>query len=295
MKNSRTFLLINSVFLLVTTMMWWGLAFFPVSQKSYPLLEQARLVCFGSAGNGLPEGYGWMLLIGAPLMLGVFIWIVWGSEWAECKALIKRNHWVCFSLLLLALLAVAESFWVVSAIAKAVGKNGDQSQSAVVDLQAYTRMHQDPPSFHLVDETGHPNSWTEAKGKVVYVTFAFAHCQTFCPTLAATIKKTHENLGDQKSTAYIISLDPWRDTPESLPHMHEQWNLPSTMHVMSGSVEEVNRVLDAFNVPRSRDVQTGEVTHPALVYVIGPDGKVAYIFNAAPAELLIQAGRELLK
>ena len=77
--------------------------------------------------------------------------------------------------------------------------------------------------------------------------------------------------------------------------MHQQWNLPSTMHVMSGSVEEVSRVLDAFKIPRSRDEKTGEVVHPALVYVIDPNGKMAYVFNGATAALLIQAGKELLK
>ena len=38
--------------------------------------------------------------------------------------------------------------------------------------------------------------------------------------------------------------------------------------LLSGEVDAVNRVLDAWNVARQRDPQTEDVTHPPLVYAI---------------------------
>jgi hypothetical protein len=37
----------------------------------------------------------------------------------------------------------------------------------------------------------------------------------------------------------------------------------------------VEAALDAWDVPRTRDLATGEVTHPSLVYVIDAAGRIA--------------------
>jgi hypothetical protein len=54
------------------------------------------------------------------------------------------------------------------------------------------------------------------------------------------------------------------------------WGIPEDGFVLSGDVPAVNGVLDAWNVARQRDPQTGEVTHPPLVYILDPAGTVAY-------------------
>jgi hypothetical protein len=51
----------------------------------------------------------------------------------------------------------------------------------------------------------------------------------------------------------------------------------------------VNDVLDAWNVARERDPRSGDVTHPPLVYVVDPSGRLAYATSggvAMMAELL---------
>jgi cytochrome oxidase Cu insertion factor (SCO1/SenC/PrrC family) len=44
--------------------------------------------------------------------------------------------------------------------------------------------------------------------------------------------------------------------------------------------------LDAWNIPRSRDLQTGDIVHPALVYVIDPEGRIAYALQGDPDALV---------
>jgi cytochrome oxidase Cu insertion factor (SCO1/SenC/PrrC family) len=90
----------------------------------------------------------------------------------------------------------------------------------------------------------------------------------------------------------VVTLDPWRDTPSRLPHLAEQWGLGSDAFVLSGAVEDVERVLDAWNVARERDLRTGDISHPALVYVVDRKGRIAYAANGDPelvAGLALQA------
>ena len=46
--------------------------------------------------------------------------------------------------------------------------------------------------------------------------------------------------------------------------------------MMGGSVAEVESALDAWEVPRSRNEQSGEVTHPSLAYIIDAEGRIAF-------------------
>jgi cytochrome oxidase Cu insertion factor (SCO1/SenC/PrrC family) len=88
-----------------------------------------------------------------------------------------------------------------------------------------------------------------------------------------------------------LALDPWRDTPSRLPTMAEQWAVAEDDFVLSGSVPAVEAALDAWNVARVRDEQTGDVTHPALVFIVESDGTVAYASTGAPEQLVELARR----
>ena len=51
---------------------WWALAFAPLPAAE-AWLAAARSVCFGTLPNGLPEPWGWMLLVLAPAAM---LWVV---------------------------------------------------------------------------------------------------------------------------------------------------------------------------------------------------------------------------
>jgi cytochrome oxidase Cu insertion factor (SCO1/SenC/PrrC family) len=113
----------------------------------------------------------------------------------------------------------------------------------------------------------------------VLVTFAFAHCTTICPVIVKQTLDAQAML--RGSPAYpavlIVTLDPWRDTPSRLPALAESWQLPAgDAFVLSGAVEQVESVLNAWNIPRSRNESTGDVTHPSLVYVVDNNGRIAF-------------------
>ena len=89
----------------------------------------------------------------------------------------------------------------------------------------------------------------------------------------------------------MITLDPWRDTPNRLPAIASQWGLSGDAHVLSGEVDEVERSLNAWRVPRVRNERTGDFSQPSMAYVIDAGGRIAYVVsgNAAQIEAAVKA------
>jgi cytochrome oxidase Cu insertion factor (SCO1/SenC/PrrC family) len=91
----------------------------------------------------------------------------------------------------------------------------------------------------------------------------------------------------------VVTLDPWRDTPARLPHIARAWGMPADAYLLGGSVAEVEAVLDAWAVPRSRDPSTGEITHASIAFVLDERGRIAYLASGASAGVLAALVRRL--
>jgi cytochrome oxidase Cu insertion factor (SCO1/SenC/PrrC family) len=100
-----------------------------------------------------------------------------------------------------------------------------------------------------------------------------------CPLVVADVMKARRQLGSDPPRVLIVTLDPWRDTPSRLASIAKQWGLDGDAHVLSGAPEEVERTLNGWRVPRVRNQQTGDISHPSIVYVIGADGRIAYVVS----------------
>jgi cytochrome oxidase Cu insertion factor (SCO1/SenC/PrrC family) len=88
----------------------------------------------------------------------------------------------------------------------------------------------------------------------------------------------------------LVSLDPWRDTPAALPAIAKSWRLPSHMRVLTARrPEHLLAAADAYGVPHERDPKTGDISHPALVFVVDGDGRLAYTFNNPSAAWVSEA------
>jgi cytochrome oxidase Cu insertion factor (SCO1/SenC/PrrC family) len=88
----------------------------------------------------------------------------------------------------------------------------------------------------------------------------------------------------------LVTLDPWRDTPGTLPALARRWALPPHFHVLtSHHPADVVAVARAFGVPSIRDDTSGDITHPGLVFVVDAAGRLAYTFNSPPAGWLRDA------
>jgi cytochrome oxidase Cu insertion factor (SCO1/SenC/PrrC family) len=269
---------------LASVLGWWAFAFMPLPSAPPAWLTAARDACFGTAERGLPAAYGWMMLVLAPAGLLAGIVVLWGSEVAvSLRQMTRRRAGQCL-LAAVAVALVVEGSWVATkvrtAAAVATWDDGVRDQRSVLPSH-YPQSTRPAPDFALVDQHGRRIALQSLRGRPVAVTFVYAHCQTMCPLVVDTLKQA---VPAGPATVLIVTLDPWRDTPGALPGIARQWDVPANFHVLSSrSVEEVARVVDAYQVPFQRDETSGEIAHPGLVFLVDPRGRLAYTFNNPPA------------
>ena len=267
---------------------WWAFAFLPLPSAPPAWLAAARVACFGAMESGLPDTSGWMMLVLAPASLLGAIVAIWGRQLGPVLRgavghRVGRALVVC-----VVAIALIEGGWVVDRLraARAVeawtpGPLDDGPLPA-----AYPREVRPAPGFTLLDQHGAALSLAGLAGRPVVVTFVFAHCQTMCPFIVATLKR-----GAPAGTpVLLVTLDPWRDTPATLPGLAARWELPPDFHVLSArATDDVRRVAEAWGVPAARDERTGDIVHPGLVFVVDAGGRGAYTFSNPPAAWIREA------
>ena len=264
-------------FILAVTVAWWTLALWSVPGAP-EWLERTRSVCFNLTETGLPDAKGWLLLFGQPPAMLAMLFVGWGDEVSRSlgRLLAGRSGRVVF---------VTTVIFLMTGATAAVAKVRD-AQLPVLALgvgvdepapETYPRLDRPWPSMEgLVDPSGRPFTLASLAGRPALVTFAFGHCATICPLVVHQSRAVRLEAGRDVAIV-VITLDPWRDTPSRLEHLVAQFDLdPEQDFVLSGSVDDVNAALDGWKIPRERDQVTGDITHPAIVYMVEPDGTIAY-------------------
>ena len=279
--------------ILIITMAWWAFALWPLPAEASPALLRARTICFGTAENGLPSPVGWMLLIGEPLMITLLLLSVTGSHTIRegLRGVAQRpvgRHGLraVATIIVLALLAAgARVAWALGVDVATDARPGEAYATS-------PRLDRPAPALGLTDQHGKVITLAALRGRPVIVTFAYAHCETVCPLVVQDVVQAGKRLEAERPAIVVITLDPWRDTPSRLAPMAEHWGLPDDAHVLSGSVDSVTAALDRWGIHRSRDARNGEVIHPAVVYVLDRDGRIAYAATG-DAEVIAQLVRRL--
>ncbi len=283
---------------LIVTVLWWALAFAPLPAPP-EWLTRTREICFGTLPNGLPDTWGWMMLILAPVSMLVFLLAVWGPELRVSASWLARRRWGALLLVALVLLTASAAVWLSGRVAQAqkVASAWDWDDLGEPLPEHYPRGKTPAPALGLVDQHGQRLELADLAGRPVLVTFAFAHCVTVCPVLVNSLQRASELIPQETQPALlVVTLDPWRDTPGSLPGIVQAWGLDRypNARVLSGTVEEVERVRESWGMTATRDESTGEIVHPALVYVLDTEGRLAYQFLNPPPSWLAEAVRRLV-
>ena len=274
------------------TALWWAFALWPMPSDGPVWLERARAVCFNTGDTGLPDRSGWILLVGQPVGILALLMVGWGDRTRAAVAHLASTR----GGRLVGLLAVALTLAGFGGAAARVrgAAAGEVALAHLSDVpETYPRLDLPwPASDGLVDQRGRPFTLASLGGRPAIVTFAFAHCEAICPLLVQGARSARDELrGERPMALVVITLDPWRDTPATLPRLTGRWGLEEADFLLGGSVEAVESALDAWNVARERDARTGDVSHPALAFLVAGDGRVVYATTGAPAELVPLARR----
>ncbi len=271
---------------------WWVLALWPAPAEGAEWLARTRAVCFGTTESGLPDVRGWALLIGQPLVMTAVLLIGWWRPTTRVMRRLARSApgrlILAGTILLLATGATAASTRVASAAAAAEFTLDGPVRTAA----ELPRLDRPAPPLTLVDHRGESFSLDALRGEPVLLTFAFAHCTTVCPVLVREVRAAAARYATRRDSAaadaevdaafgdpavVVVTVDPWRDTPARLSAIAAGWELEDREWLLSGTVDEVQATLEAWDVPTSRDARTGDITHPALVYIIDREGRIAFV------------------
>ena len=279
---------------LAATMVLWGFAFFSMPESTPEWMLQAQTACFGRTESGLPEPYGWTVLIGSPLSLLLALTLVYRDELKNGGAALYGS-WLGKAAILLCVLGVStQAVWVTERVTVGLAlARADYGSGNTESLPEHYLRTQDPAfNFRLRDPHGDVTGPENFKGRPLILTFAFSHCTTVCPALLNDLKEASEEL-DDNTPMLVVSLDPWRDRQTEMTSFAGKWEMGPSTRFYTGEIEEVLNVLREYKVPISRNEQNGDVYHPPMVYVLDAQGRIAYTFNSPGVQWLTDAVRRL--
>lgn len=282
---SSRWALLGLTAVVAVTCFWWMLALWPLPDEAPEWLVRTRVACFGTRVNGLPDAGGWIMLVGQPVGMLIFLIGAWGPPLRDGLAWLARHG---VGRLVLGVAAVTLFVGAGAATTRVLGARGvafdptggPGGSGPLIELT-------DPaPALDLVDQHGQRVTLHRFADRPVLLTFAFAHCETVCPFL---VRNALDAAGrsEAEPVVVVISLDPWRDTPSRLPTVAARWGMGDGAHVLSGSVDEVEETLTRWKIPRIRNAANGDIVHPAVTYVV-QRGRLRYQTDGR-AESLVAA------
>ena len=139
--------------------------------------------------------------------------------------------------------------------------------------------------FTLTDHNGKVVTEQDFRGKFMLVVFGYSFCPDVCPTQLSTISEVIDALGVEgaRVTPIFITVDPERDTPESLKEYVTYFH-PSLV-ALTGTTEQIKAVAKAYRVYYAKanenkdDPEDYLMDHSAITYLMGPDGKFIIHFS----------------
>ncbi len=274
-RERRGAALIALFVILAITAAWWALALWPAGEIPPEWLARTRGACFGTGESGLPSAGGWVLLIGEPIGMVGLLLVIWGGSLRADLQLAWQRWWGRTTLLACAAALVTGAALCGVRVTAAMA-----ARSAPVNGVAGAGMVTLPgtplPTVALIDQRGTRAPIAAPGAARTLVTFAFGDCEAVCPTAVHDLLDVRGGAGRPDVPIVVVTLDPWRDTPDRLATIARHWGLARNDRVLSGSVAEVEALLDAVGVHRARNQQTGNIDHLTTVLVVSADSRILW-------------------
>ena len=135
--------------------------------------------------------------------------------------------------------------------------------------------------FNLLDGRGEPFDLTSLKGNWSYLILGFTHCPDVCPFVLGNLAVVYQKMAKELSRDRIpqvifLSVDPGRDTPETLKNYVQHFN--PAFKAATGNKRAIDKFVDQIGGYYKLGAKRGEgeydVVHSAEIFVIDPSGRV---------------------
>jgi cytochrome oxidase Cu insertion factor (SCO1/SenC/PrrC family) len=158
-------------------------------------------------------------------------------------------------------------------------------------------------AFELVDVDNKPIHDNQFRNKYMLVYFGFSYCPDVCPMTLDTLGEVLSKLGEEgndKLQTIFITLDPSRDTPETLKHYMVHFH-PRIM-ALTGSQEQIEAAIAAYKIYVAKAQGTKEsdanylLDHSSFVYFMDPEGKyITHFHHDIAAEAMVDVIKEAIQ
>lgn len=151
--------------------------------------------------------------------------------------------------------------------------------------------------FTLIDQDGQLVTEAAITGKPHLIYFGFTYCPDICPTALQKMGAAQELLGEQgDAIGYVlISVDPERDTPESLKQYVSADVFPEGLRGFTGSIDQVEQAKAVYKVfAQKADLEgsAGDYTvdHTDIMYLMDADGNFVDYFHgrSTPQDIAVR-------
>jgi protein SCO1/2 len=175
----------------------------------------------------------------------------------------------------------------VGLVACGGSSNSDSGSNEASAARDYAGAAANPPKpappLALKNSLGKTVNIDEYRGKAVLVTFLYTNCPDVCPLIVSNLRAAQNELGPEAKDMEVIavSVDPKRDTPQSVKRFLADHQMTGRMEYLIGSQAELSKVWTDWNIasrPEKKDPELLE--HSALVYGISGSGKITTLYPA---------------
>lgn len=113
--------------------------------------------------------------------------------------------------------------------------------------------------------------------------FGFTHCSSVCPTTLGIMERVYSQLHDKHPnlSVVLVSVDPDRDTPESLAKYLQTYN--SEFIGVTGKIQDIRKLQSQLGIYSARDTSSSssdyQIQHTSSIMLINPQGKWTGLFK----------------
>ncbi len=141
-------------------------------------------------------------------------------------------------------------------------------------------------AFIMTNHEGREVTQEDFLGKPQLIYFGFSFCPDICPTALQKmgVVQTQVDKGSDKLNYVFMSVDPERDTPESLKLYVTANGFPNGLVGLTGTAAQVETAKAAFKVyaqkvPTPDSAADYTVDHSDIIYFMDKNGKFLEIFT----------------
>lgn len=127
----------------------------------------------------------------------------------------------------------------------------------------------------LVDQRGHTFQWQDLRGRVQVVTMFYGHCHLMCPLILENVKSLWKQLPDHERAqlgVLAISLDPGRDTPQSLAKLALDYRTPEAWRMVAPQPNDLRPLASVLNI-QYRTRNDGSINHESVLVLLDAQGR----------------------